>query len=1119
MTAHAPASPTRAQVRPGTPAPGAPTAAPAPQPYAGVPVGGLTVGHAEDRAEHQADALADRALSRLRTTERADRAGGAGPAAGPAADAEAHRHTPGCGHLRRSSTAVRLPGAVVGAEGGDLDARTSGQIEAARGAGSPLSGPVRRRMETAFGQGLGHVRVHDGPQAARLNDSLSAQAFTVGNDIFLGRTVSGAASPAASGDTDGVLAHEIAHVVSEPAGGATAGGAAAGVQRLAVRRSFFSKLFGKKELTPDEEKAKQQEKDAKKAKKDQENEKKLAAKKSKKTEKLELARLQESRKEGVAGRKQLTSDIYLKDENGPDRSGERMDVINKQFEKALKAEADRFAELALSAGKGGTLPDEKAADQAYREVWYELFPELTSVRPPRETAAERLVIQVRQIRARGQAGQDALAKAVKEDTAKIELRMLGKEVEGVYDRMVVHRDDLLAKNPKMHPALAQDEAATTIRKGLDEKLADKMPPKDGPLDVVAWQQATDRVGARKRQAQRDRDTIETSLALLPPDERDRKKKELDATPVEPSKDEKSGLDKAQGVVGSIKKYGGMALTGIDTVGGGIAGQVGKPQDKKLREEQGVEKPKDPYGTVLPKKLDQGLSQAIHDGKQAQDWKAKGLVNGPTTPTLPESDATKAKTGIGQLVGVLNSLMSSVQSALSMARSIKTAWDTKDPYEGLKATKSGASALDGLVGGAKQTANLAKTIDSGVADGVKKVIPGFDIATAALAIVRGVMDVATTGMRQRETDVAMFEARSRSTDKVNVTVYPLMKVSQVYTKHLENSCWSLGSSIADLALSIAQVASGGGYGIPLAIKSAKTVLDNLHALGHFIADQVLAVMAQRAEKDSAVLHLEGGAEDELRRHPKMAVDGIIVAAAGGDETALKFLSRYRIGGKPITKEYVQQIKPNQVAPGATNPEDHEHTSQDELLFQIREAVFAGLDTSQDPKTVYDQFREGLGKVDEVKGTVTSKVNETRKTWNDTGELAKRRNEMAGKGQLGDNSKTDRGLAWRIRMFLSSEKRGKLSERTQAYGDFEPLPPGVACQVGDKALGRNASNSDVVAWGDALTVKELEDELARKPRRNSPAAIELIRSLLRDKTDKPTTASPPTWQPGVVPTGTP
>ena len=1004
------------------------------------PVAGLTVGRADDSAEHDADRMADRALARLEPE-------------GP------HAHTSGCGHLRRSSEPT--PGATIGAEGGALDPESSTEIEAVRGSGTPLPPDVRRRMETGFGAGLGHVRVHDDPRAGRLSAAMSAEAFTTGSDIFFGAGRFAPDTP----DGEKVLAHEIAHVLTEP---------------HSIRR--LSNPFRKK--TPEEKQAKAE-------RKKKEQERAAAVKKSKKTEKAELAGLKESRKTGEAGRAELTESIYdtsgdtdvtvagkvndvghvPMEQSGPQK---RAMSLHAEFEQALEREKAVFEELKAKK-LGGS--DEKRAELAYQQVWYTEFPQLNAVRPPRETAAERLVIQVRQTRSEAEAG----ATAEEVDKATLKVKMLPKAIEQAYERMVTHRDDLMAQNPKRSEALAQDEAWEAVRKGMAPKELAGFPPRDGALDLAAWQQAEVRVKARNQQKKRDASSLEANLALLPEEQR------IGPQP----KGRGTGTSEASEAVSGVGSKVNLGTTIVGGISGGIAGMVGSKQDKTLRDQQGVTKDKE-FTDHLPGFVDQGVGTAVKQGMRAD----KQLKTGQRTwkdQVLPESDATKAKTGIGQVTGILSGLMSAVQSAFQMVDSIEKSWDSKDPYEGLKAAKAGATGLNGLVSVAKNSANLAKLIDSGVAEGVKQVIPGLDIAASALGMARGVTEVATAGMRQRETDLSMFEARAGSTDKVNVMVYPLMKVSQVYTKHLEQTCWSLGVNIMNFSVSVAQVASAGGFGIPAAIKAATTVVDNLHKIAHYIASKILNLMAKKAEKESAVMHVEGGAEDELRRHPKMAVDGIIMKAAAGDPTALMFLGNYRIDGKPITADYVKRIKPKPVKPfdPKSKPDtDSAQTSDDALLLKIRAVVLAGMDTNADPQSVFEDMKKKVKPVTGILGGIAD-------AWTESGDLATQRNEQAKTGTLGANTKTDRGLGWRIQKMFSSSKRGKLQQKTNALRTGESLPAGVVCAVGDLELKDQASPPDIKKFTDALTVEAIEAELKRTPRRNSPEWIEFLREALRTK----------------------
>jgi hypothetical protein len=98
--------------------------------------------------------------------------------------------------------------AEVGFEAGpDIESR----LATHKGGGSPLPGDVRAAMEPRFGVDFGGVRVHTGGEADQLNRQLSAQAFTHGQDIYMG---AGQYDPASS-DGKKLLAHELTHVVQQ----------------------------------------------------------------------------------------------------------------------------------------------------------------------------------------------------------------------------------------------------------------------------------------------------------------------------------------------------------------------------------------------------------------------------------------------------------------------------------------------------------------------------------------------------------------------------------------------------------------------------------------------------------------------------------------------------------------------------------------------------------------------------------------------------------------------------------------------------------------------------------------------------------------------------------------
>lgn len=94
-----------------------------------------------------------------------------------------------------------------------------------RGGGEPLAADLRAEMEIRLGDDFSGVRVHRGQDAAASAASVSAQAYTVGEEVVLG---SGA--PALdTADGKRTLAHELTHVVQQRQGPVDATPAGGGI--------------------------------------------------------------------------------------------------------------------------------------------------------------------------------------------------------------------------------------------------------------------------------------------------------------------------------------------------------------------------------------------------------------------------------------------------------------------------------------------------------------------------------------------------------------------------------------------------------------------------------------------------------------------------------------------------------------------------------------------------------------------------------------------------------------------------------------------------------------------------------------------------------------------------
>jgi len=86
-----------------------------------------------------------------------------------------------------------------------------GSLSASKGTGRPMNGNVLKQMENSFGADFSNVRIHDNNMAAQMCNSLNAQAFAHGNDIYFN---SGKYDPNSSSGIH-LLAHELTHVIQQ----------------------------------------------------------------------------------------------------------------------------------------------------------------------------------------------------------------------------------------------------------------------------------------------------------------------------------------------------------------------------------------------------------------------------------------------------------------------------------------------------------------------------------------------------------------------------------------------------------------------------------------------------------------------------------------------------------------------------------------------------------------------------------------------------------------------------------------------------------------------------------------------------------------------------------------
>ena len=93
----------------------------------------------------------------------------------------------------------------------EIGEQAEGSNRAIRRSDQALSPRQRAFYEQHFGHDFSHVRIHTDARSADLADALNAEAFTFGRDIYLGA----GSHRLGTREADGLLAHELAHVVQQ----------------------------------------------------------------------------------------------------------------------------------------------------------------------------------------------------------------------------------------------------------------------------------------------------------------------------------------------------------------------------------------------------------------------------------------------------------------------------------------------------------------------------------------------------------------------------------------------------------------------------------------------------------------------------------------------------------------------------------------------------------------------------------------------------------------------------------------------------------------------------------------------------------------------------------------
>lgn len=188
----------------------------------------LTVNEPGDRFEKEADAVADKVISR-KAESPAFISRSVSPAPVQRDETEEPVGTEEIDAL--AVTSIQRKCAACGAEDDDRHEAEGVQrqgessppavsdslaqsIDRRKGSGSPMQSDTREFMESSMGADFSGVRIHNDQEAAGMSNSIRAQAFTIGQDIYFNANQYNPSSDSGKH----LLAHELTHVMQQNSG-------------------------------------------------------------------------------------------------------------------------------------------------------------------------------------------------------------------------------------------------------------------------------------------------------------------------------------------------------------------------------------------------------------------------------------------------------------------------------------------------------------------------------------------------------------------------------------------------------------------------------------------------------------------------------------------------------------------------------------------------------------------------------------------------------------------------------------------------------------------------------------------------------------------------------------
>jgi hypothetical protein len=209
------------------------------------------------------------------------------------------------------------------------------------------------------------------------------------------------------------------------------------------------------------------------------------------------------------------------------------------------------------------------------------------------------------------------------------------------------------------------------------------------------------------------------------------------------------------------------------------------------------------------------------------------------------------------------------------------------------------------------------------------IPGIGLAISALSLIAATIGVLPQMQRLAAQTVATeIHESAPEPDVVNLLAMARTKKSVVVL--IEQACFTMAKSATMIGLHIAEIASAGGFGIPMAAKLSLTLVGILHTAAHAARAMIEEHLSAKAKARYFGAHEEGAARGMVERDPGTAADVVIHSA----QKKKDFGSRIIVSSYDIPDDEIDHM----------------------LHHEIRDKMLKGMKEEGDPRTIQKKWED-------------------------------------------------------------------------------------------------------------------------------------------------------------------